>query len=128
MKKQILIVLTSLCIFGCTENNQSEHLQSKVDSLQLEVDSLHQAMTTEKPTTDQSPAENPWYRADYDGKILLEEGVEDPAEYIESHLRERPELIPLEPVLGGTMRFINIQVLGSKWIIADYEDGHIQGR
>src|SRR5690606_38259454 len=52
----------------------------------------------------------------------------DPEQFIDSSLRTTPEAIPLEPVLGGRMTFKNIQVLGDKWVIADYEDGHIIGQ
>lgn len=122
MKKLTLIILTALCLFGCTENKQTEHLLATVDRLQIENDSLAQLLAEEKPVT------NYWYNAEYDGRKFIKSGIPNPAEFIENNLRERPELIPLKPVLGGTMRFINIQLLGREWIIADYEDGHIQGR
>ena len=54
--------------------------------------------------------------------------AEDTENFIVNALRERTDLIPLKPVLGGTMRFVRIQLLGEKWLIADYEDGHIRGR
>lgn len=34
----------------------------------------------------------------------------------------------MEPILGGKMFFENIQILGDKWLIADYSDGHITGK
>jgi len=37
-------------------------------------------------------------------------------------------LIPLQAVLGGTMTFGNIQFLSKEWLIADFDDGHVQGR
>ena len=41
------------------------------------------------------------------------------------------ELIPYEGVLGGQMGFYDengIQILDSRWVLADFEDGHIAGR
>ena len=49
---------------------------------------------------------------------------------IKKNLMEHPELIPHEPVLGGTMGFYGpgaINVLNARWVLADYEDGHIAG-
>lgn len=131
MKNRTLILLTSLCLFGCAENNQTdpennqtELLLAKVDSLKIENDSLTKLLTEEKPVSQS----NYWYNAEYDGRKLIKSGIENPAEFIENKLRERPELIPLKPVLGGTIHFTNMQLLGREWIIAEYEDGHIQGR
>ncbi len=41
-----------------------------------------------------------------------------------------PEIIPFEPVLGGTMGFYapeNITVLNDRWVYAVFEDGHVAG-
>lgn len=49
---------------------------------------------------------------------------------LKQDLVERPELIPFEGTLGGTMGFYdpeNIYVLSDKWVYARFEDGHIQG-
>jgi len=95
-----------------------------VNSLQIKIDSLSQLLTEEKPIA----KPNYWYNEEYDGRKLIKSGITNPSEFIERNLRERPELIPLKPVLGGTMHFTNMQLLSREWIIADYEDGHIQGR
>ena len=131
MKRLALIILTVLCLFSCTENKQTEnkqveHLLAKVDRLQIENDSLAQILA--EIATEEKPATNYWYTSEYDGRKFIKSGITNPTEFIENNLRERPELIPLKPVLGGAMHFLNIQLLGSEWVIADYEDGHIQGR
>lgn len=46
---------------------------------------------------------------------------------ISDDLLLRPELIPYEGVLGGTMQFSKVFVLNDKWVYASFEDGHIQG-
>ena len=56
------------------------------------------------------------------------EEIENPEEYIIYDLRDQPEMINLDPVLGGTMEFREIKVLTREWILAKYDDGHIQGR
>ena len=43
---------------------------------------------------------------------------------------ERPEVIPFEGRLGGTMDFYDpdrINVLSDRWVYAEFDDGHSQG-
>ena len=54
--------------------------------------------------------------------------IENPEEFIATALKGHPELIPLEPVLGGTMEFRQIEVLTDDWVLARYDDGHVQGK
>lgn len=53
-----------------------------------------------------------------------------PPEVVVEELLQRPELIPYEGTLGGSMGFYseeNIHVLNDQWVFARFEDGHIQG-
>ncbi|MFO8065780.1 MAG: hypothetical protein ACQETQ_05595 [Spirochaetota bacterium] len=55
--------------------------------------------------------------------------VENAAE-IRKSLMERPDVIPFEGQLGGTMDFYdpdNIHVLSDRWVYAKFDDGHSQG-
>ena len=134
LKKKILLfsVLVSILFMGCGEKKKTEtkvleskrieSLQAQVDSLKIENDSLSRVSI---PNDEES---NYWFNPLYDGRNLLRQGIENPGEFIEKSLREKPELIPLKGVLGGTMRFRKIQPLGNQWVIAYYEDGHIEGR
>ncbi|MEM6684409.1 MAG: hypothetical protein AAF617_01335 [Bacteroidota bacterium] len=123
MKKLTVIILTICCVFGCTEMNQTENLRAQIDRLKIKNDSLTKIVMTEK-----KPAPNYWYDDEYEGLELMESGITNPTKFIEESLRKNTELIPLEAVLGGTMVFENIQILGKEWLIASFEDGHIQGR
>ena len=61
---------------------------------------------------------------------LRHAGLADPVADLKADLRAHPELIPFKGELGGTMRFYseqNIQVLGPRWVLADFEDGHNGG-
>lgn len=52
------------------------------------------------------------------------------AERLKEDLRERPELIPFDGELGGTMGFYDpqaIRVLSERWVYARFDDGHVQG-
>jgi len=51
------------------------------------------------------------------------------AEQLKADLQKRADLIKHQPVLGGTMYFpeSGIRILTDKWVIAEFEDGHILG-
>ncbi|SCZ10613.1 hypothetical protein [Alkaliphilus peptidifermentans] len=50
-----------------------------------------------------------------------------PIEIVED-LRSKPELIPFDGVLGGTMFFHEeVLILTHNWVFASFEDGHIGG-
>ncbi|WP_442413905.1 hypothetical protein [Mesonia sp.] len=90
--------------------------------MKIKNDSLSDVL--KKPTT----VKNYWYDSDYDGRGLMDHGITNPKEFIKNSLRENTNLIPLEAVLGGSMRFGKIQLLGSTWLIAEYDDGHVLGK
>lgn len=122
MRKLTLILITLLFIFSCKDIKQNENPTANVDSLKIKNDSLTKALNMIKPES------NYWFVPEYDGKKLIEQGISNPAEFIENNLREKPELIPMKAVLGGKMHFVNVQILSSEWLIADFEDGHVLGR
>ncbi|MGB3343694.1 MAG: hypothetical protein WBA61_07265 [Aequorivita sp.] len=128
IKIQLLLALLFLALIGCDNNNEAtDRLLIKVDSLQVQNDSLMEILNKGKiePEASEPPQ---WYYPETDSRKLLELGIGDPEAYIENALRERIDLIPMDAVLGGTMRYSNIQLLGGKWLIADFEDGHVYGR
>ena len=122
MKTLVLIVITSLCLASCTDRNQTEILRAEVESLQAKNDSLAKILA------DKQPKSNYWFDEQHEGQKLIELGIKNPVAFIENNLREKTELIPLKAILGGTMHFGNIQLLGREWLIAEFDDGHIQGR
>ena len=48
---------------------------------------------------------------------------------LKNDLLKHPELIPYSGILGGTMNFYteDMTVIGDKWVMAYFEDGHIGG-
>ena len=64
---------------------------------------------------------------DSDIEMLRQKGLPDPAHQLRDSLNAHPELIPFEPVLGGTMFFNDIDVLQPPFVFANFEDGHIDG-
>ncbi|MGO1585839.1 hypothetical protein [Mesonia sp.] len=128
MNKLTLIILTLILTISCTdtkrtdESDKNKTLVLQVDRLKIKNDSLSDVL--KKPTT----VKNYWYDSDYDGRGLMDHGITNPKEFIKNSLRENTNLIPLEAVLGGSMRFGKIQLLGSTWLIAEYDDGHVLGK
>ncbi|MFN3650672.1 MAG: hypothetical protein ACK47B_13940 [Armatimonadota bacterium] len=60
---------------------------------------------------------------------IAEEVPESEYPRIIADLVKHPELIPAKPVLGGRMFFLEdeVRVLGPKWVVAPFEDGHVAG-
>lgn len=54
----------------------------------------------------------------------------NPERRILQELGKRPELIPQEAVLGGSMAFVLQEsvVLNRHWVLAVFEDGHVRGQ
>ena len=134
MKKIPILLMVGFLAFGCknevkhpeNSSDKTEEFTFKIDSLNKEIQSLKilndSLMKTENAT------ENYWFISAYNGSRLSRLGITNPEKFVENALRKRVDLIPSEAVLGGTMNFGKIQLLGNKWVIADYNDGHIQGR
>jgi len=121
-----------LLLFACNKStnesisemssSEAAALKSKLIKLEAQKDSL-QVLLEEYHLTDKLS----WF-GDMESRSFKDIGVEDPKKYLIDALRNNPSVIPIDGVLGGTMFFTDIEVLGTKWIIASYEDGHIMGR
>ena len=59
---------------------------------------------------------------------LKNNGINDPINTITNNLYNNPKLIPYPAVLAGKMTFNKISLLGDKWVIAGFDDGHIRGQ
>lgn len=127
MKTLVIIILVFICV-SCSGGNQPAQPQVQVDSLKANLNAAEHVIDSLQQVIDEGQMANPWFNTSIEGRVLLRKGIENPEAHIKQSLREKPGLIPLEPVVGGTIRFTNILVLGSKWVIAEYEDGHIMGR
>ena len=118
-----------LLIFGALSscNNQNGELKAK----NQEIDSLSQELTQKKQLID-SLQNRPVITEDqetipvYFGKEF--EDIQDPKKHITEALKQQKDLIRLDPVLGGTMEFRQVQVITENWVLAVYDDGHVQGK
>jgi hypothetical protein len=65
-----------------------------------------------------------------DRQFLIEQGLHDPTNDLVKDLMKHNELIPCEGSVGGTPGFYSpnrIAVLSKNHVIADYDDGHVDG-
>ena len=126
MKKVVLLVLISLAI-GCDSSirelpngntvKQIEQFRQTNDSLIHVIKSLHEKSN-----------EGYWFDSSFDGREYLNAGISDPRREIIQTFRNDTSLIPIEAVLGGTMRFGRVELLSDRWLIAEFDDGHIYGK
>lgn len=62
-------------------------------------------------------------------QAMQRRGIARPEVQLRNDLARQPELIPHDPVLGGSMYFLpdGIHILNDRWVLATFEDGHIRG-
>ncbi|PIF30835.1 hypothetical protein CLU81_1286 [Flavobacterium sp. 9] len=121
MKNGILI-LFCFCIISCQKQNINNDLLNKQNvSLRKTNDSLS------KQLKEANQKLSNLFEEDYDASDLIKKGIVNPASFVESEFRKK-ELISLKAALGGKMAYENIQLLGSKFLIASYSDGHVDGK
>ena len=127
--KNLITLLLVLLLFGCNHKSKKAELVLHIESLTTEKDSLIQLKNQLETKIDSINTEsNFWYQNETQGKEFLEMGIKNPKEYITNSLLHKPELIPLKPILGGQMKFLQVALLGKECLIAYYEDGHTSGR
>jgi len=123
--KSMCVILFLLVFVSCNQKEIKDleksnyELNQKITQLELINDSLREANMF-------LDSFNYWYNNDFKG-INFERLGQVKSSFIENSLQERVELIPAKAVLGGTMYFTKTQVIGNKWIVAEFEDGHILG-
>lgn len=117
--------LIFLAVIGCkNEDREIENRNAELDSLSNELtqqqelnDSLQYMMEKSELATG-FPI---YFGREFDT-------ISNPEEYISNALKAQNDKIPAEAVLGGTMKFRQVQVLTEEWVLAIYDDGHIQGK
>lgn len=123
--RAILLIILPILLAGCqNEQREVENMETVLDSLSraLEAetsrnDSLMQIRSAEGSTND-IPV---YFKREFDT-------IENPESYIANALRQQREKIPIEAVLGGNMEYRQIEVLTEDWVLAVYDDGHVQGK
>lgn len=133
MKPTLLIVLMVAAFTSCDLNkvdaSHLNELEAAIEAQQLTIDSLnHQIDSLQQVNNELKEDEHYWFDT-WSGAYQFEQlGIYDGKERILSQLYDSPQLIPMEAVLGGTMMFGRIELLGDSWLIAEYDDGHVVGK
>lgn len=117
----MLLLVSSACK---NEDGEMVKTTAKVDSLSRELSRQQQLNDSllSLREVDQDADNYPIYF----GKEFEE--LEDPENHIIKALKQQEDLIPLKPVLGGTMEFRQIRIISEDWVLAVYDDGHVQGK
>lgn len=131
----VILLISGFIVISC----YSESIQSlKENAAKLEENSMMRSreyaeLRREADSLKSQLSELKEYkeRLPYSDEMLIQKlgftGFNGEIEDIENDLRMHPELIPYPGVLGGTMGYAGIRVLSDKWVLAYYEDGHIDG-
>ena len=119
--KKLKYLLLLFLILACGKPSEDKSAEKKVDSLETEMtmlkienDSLAELIQNKSFKTKEYP------------KYF--DSIQQPEVFILEKLRKKQDLIPKEPVLGGTMHFTEVSFINDHLILADYEDGNIMGR
>lgn len=128
--KNYFSISLAFFVLSCSQNTDNLKDSSRdIDSLNIIIEKLrNENSSLRKDLIDKTAETNYWYANDFEGRKLMDQGIINPSEYIADQLKDQPEIIPMKAVLGGKMHFLNVQILGREWIIADYEDGHVLGK
>lgn len=132
-------VLLFLAIFSSIQNQNTKSKLNlslqKANKLQQELAELRKdnlGLSADLKSTKQQANElvNHVSIDEYEINLLKQKGLPNPVLNIRQDLKKHPELIKYDGVLGGTMGFYfesGIHVLNRKWVLADFDDGHING-
>ncbi len=132
LSKIAFFALLSVTVSGCREDTENtEAADSELEMRTTFVDSLTMELERQQTLNDslQQALETDHYANDYSvfyGKEF--EDIEDPEQHIINALKQKNDLIPLKEVLGGNMEFRQVQVISEEWVLAIYDDGHVQGK
>jgi outer membrane murein-binding lipoprotein Lpp len=127
--KNILTLLLILLLFGCDQKAEKAALMTKIETLTAERDSLmHLTNQLQSKLDSLNKEANIWFDNEQEEKELSEMGIKNPREFVIQSLMKQPELIPTAGVLGGQMKFIQVEPLGKQHLLAYYEDGHTSGK
>ncbi len=116
--------LLLIATFGCqNEQRELQEMEAVVDSLTgiVEVQQRRNDSLEQISQNIASPGFPVYFKKEFDT-------INDPKAYIINALQQQREKIPIDAVLGGNMEYRQIEILTEDWVMAVYDDGHIQGK
>jgi len=125
LPKMTLWLLFFGALSSCNNRNgEIEARNQEIDSLSRELSGQRQLVDSLQNLRESDHVNKPLQV--YFGREFKD--IEDPESHIIEALKQQKELIPLDAVLGGTMEFRQVQVISEDWVLAVYDDGHVQGK
>ncbi len=119
--KKIFIICCAAVLFSCGRSSEEESYISVIDSLKVEIKELQQANDTLSEHLIKKAYVTRNYPAYFDT-------IAEPEKFVLKEIGKKPGLIPKKAVLGGTMRFTEVNFINDELIVAEYEDGHVMGK
>jgi hypothetical protein len=103
-----------------------EQTQVATANAQLKTENERLKAELAKPQTVQTEPHPTILLSREDTAELRSQGLSDPVSELTADLFKRNDLIPYSGVLGGTIRSYP-RLIGPRWVVASFEDGHIGG-
>ncbi|HSP12286.1 MAG TPA: hypothetical protein VLO29_07145 [Salegentibacter sp.] len=120
--KKLLLILTGTLLLSCGNEAEKENTQLKLDDLNAQVNTLK---------IENDSLQKELLLLESRSPVVFSEAfdtIQNPEAFISEALKSDPKLIPEAGVLGGTMQFIDTEILNERFIWAEFEDGHINGQ
>lgn len=132
-ERTIWIIAIMLLLFLYLNERQeveqiNEWVQKQNEQL-VELDSVLTNLSSPSISDSLANGSQDWV-FDSEIRYLTDNGLSNPLIQLKEDLVNRDDLIPVEGVLGGTMRVYStdqIRILPGRYVFAVFEDGHIQG-
>lgn len=124
-----VLLLTALYLNERQELSQVNSWVDKQNEQLLKLDSVLSNIDIEVNSNSIVQDKHDWI-FESELRYLTENGLNNPVQQLKEDLTNRDDLIPVEGVLGGTMRIYStdqIRILPGRYVFAVFEDGHVQG-
>jgi hypothetical protein len=115
------------------QNEQLLEIDSMLDRAEQRMDDIRLSETQDAAQPEIRPSEPSFTNLavpEYELRRLRQVGFDNPVNDLKNDLMSKTEIIPVDGILGGTMRIYSdedIIVLPGRWVYAQFEDGHITG-
>lgn len=128
--KTIAYIAACLLFVSCGRTDNETRLYQQLDLLHAKNDSLTKILNINRERfrkhMETHRSDNFWFDETDSSSIRQRMGM-SPDE-IKQDLSKHKELIQHDAVLGGTMHFDHVELLGDRYAVAFISDGHILGR
>lgn len=120
----LLAALAAVIWFYTKQTNDRQRLEDELEQREVELQELQEQVQEAYRLSEAGPAMNQWF-TQTDSLLVAKEGLQP--QQVRASLRGAEALIPIKGVLGGEMQIFRTQLLGPRWAIAYFEDGHRAG-